>query len=96
MFFLLMQIFFTNLVEDDLLSCNLIPATFFSSRDFDLLVRLIPLCIIVALLGFALKIRAAWTAGRQTQLVWFICLLVFNTCGILPLIYLFCFQKKET
>jgi hypothetical protein len=36
-----------------------------------------------------------WKCGRQNQLYWFIALLIFNTAGILPIIYLLFFQKKS-
>ena len=29
----------------------------------------------------------------HNQLAWFICLAIFNTAGILPIIYILCFQK---
>ena len=29
-----------------------------------------------------------WKASRNNQIVWFVCLLIFNTLGILPIIYL--------
>jgi hypothetical protein len=31
---------------------------------------------------------ALWRAGRRNEPIWFVCLLVFNTLGILPIIYL--------
>jgi len=34
-----------------------------------------------------------WKSGRNNQLAWFICILIFNTAGILPIIYLAFFQK---
>ncbi|OYT40731.1 hypothetical protein B6U80_02425 [Candidatus Pacearchaeota archaeon ex4484_26] len=37
---------------------------------------------------------ALWKSGRNNQLVWFICLFIFNTLGILPIIYLLFFQPK--
>ncbi|MBU2612348.1 MAG: hypothetical protein KKB62_01355 [Nanoarchaeota archaeon] len=37
---------------------------------------------------------ALWKAGRNNQLAWFVCVLIFNTIGILPIIYLAFFQKK--
>jgi len=39
--------------------------------------------------GFAL-----WKAGRNNQLKWFIAILILNTVGILPIIYLKFYQKK--
>jgi len=38
---------------------------------------------------------ALWRAGRHRQLAWFICLFIFNTAGILPIIYIFAFSRKE-
>lgn len=37
---------------------------------------------------------ALWKAGRNNQRNWFIALLIINTIGILPIIYLKFFQKK--
>lgn len=38
---------------------------------------------------------ALWKAGTKKQLTWFICIFLFNTVGLLPIIYLAFFQKKE-
>ena len=38
---------------------------------------------------------AMWKCGRQNQLAWFVCILIFNTVGILPIVYLLFFQKKR-
>lgn len=38
---------------------------------------------------------ALWRAARNTQLVWFIALLVLNTAGILEILYISFFQKKK-
>jgi len=38
---------------------------------------------------------ALWRAGRNAHLAWFICLFIFNTLGILPIIYIFAFSKKK-
>jgi hypothetical protein len=40
--------------------------------------------------GFAL-----WRAGGDKQRNWFIALLIFNTVGILPILYLFVFNPKK-
>ncbi len=37
---------------------------------------------------------ALWKAGKNNQLTWFIVIFIFNTLGILPIIYLKFFQKK--
>ncbi|MFA6992922.1 MAG: DUF5652 family protein [Candidatus Gracilibacteria bacterium] len=36
-----------------------------------------------------------WKSARNGQLAWFICLLIFNTAGILPIIYIKFFQRKS-
>ncbi|MBM3228707.1 hypothetical protein FJZ20_02400 [Candidatus Pacearchaeota archaeon] len=36
-----------------------------------------------------------WKSGRNNQLAWFVCIFIFNTIGILPIIYLLAFQKKK-
>jgi hypothetical protein len=38
---------------------------------------------------------ALWRAAGNKQLVWFICLLIFNTLAILEIIYIFGFSKKK-
>jgi methionyl-tRNA synthetase len=36
-----------------------------------------------------------WKSGRNNQFGWFIFMFIFNTAGILPLIYLLFFQKNN-
>ncbi len=38
---------------------------------------------------------ALWRAGRLEQKYWFIAILIFNTVGILEIVYLFRFAKKR-
>ena len=38
---------------------------------------------------------ALWKCGRNNYLVWFIVILIFNTAGILPIIYLLWFRKGK-
>ena len=38
---------------------------------------------------------ALWKSGRNNQLVWFIAILIVNSVGILPIVYLLFFQKKS-
>ena len=45
--------------------------------------------------AIAWKGLALWKCGRNTQLYWFIALLILNTLGILEIIYFFWFQKKR-
>ena len=36
-----------------------------------------------------------WKAGTKKQMTWFIVMFILNTVGILPIVYLAFFQKKE-
>ena len=36
-----------------------------------------------------------WKSARNNQLYWYIAMLVLNTAGILPIIYIVWFQKKK-
>jgi hypothetical protein len=57
--------------------------------------RAIPRPLIpLAILDLAIKGVAAWKAARNKQFVWCIALVVFNTAGVLPVLYLLRFQKK--
>jgi len=35
-----------------------------------------------------------WHSAKNSQVAWFVCILIFNTIGILPILYLALFQKK--
>lgn len=37
---------------------------------------------------------ALWKSGKNKQLPWFVCIFIFNTLGILPIVYLLFFQKR--
>jgi len=53
---------------------------------------IIPLAVVWEM---AWKGVALWRAGRNAHLAWFICLFIFNTLGILPIIYIFAFSRKK-
>ncbi len=53
-----------------------------------------PLLIPLVIVDVILKAIGAWKAARNNQLTWFIFILIINTAGILPLIYILFFQKK--
>jgi len=38
---------------------------------------------------------ALWRAGRNGHLVWFIVIFIINTLGILEIIYIFAFSRRE-
>ncbi len=57
---------------------------------------LIPILILVAIWDGFWKVIGMWKSARNNQLAWFICLAIFNTLGILPMIYLaFCQKNKN-
>ncbi|MCL2727168.1 MAG: DUF5652 family protein [Bacteroidales bacterium] len=41
------------------------------------------------------KVIAMWKSARNNHLAWFICIILFNTLGILPIIYVLMHRKKE-
>ena len=59
-----------------------------------MLIWLIPLIIILAIWDSVWKAIAMWKAGRNNHLAWFICLFIFNTVGILPIIYILKHKAK--
>ena len=38
---------------------------------------------------------ALWRAGRNNDLTWFIFIFIFNTLGILPIIYIFAVDRPK-
>lgn len=42
-----------------------------------------------------LKGFALWRAARRGDKVWYIAILIFNTLGLLPLVYLIITRKKD-
>ncbi len=56
----------------------------------------LPAGLIIFLLVWELVFKgyALWRSARNKQPAWFVVLLVFNTVGLLPIIYLLFFQKK--
>jgi hypothetical protein len=66
-----------------------------SGLSASLFVVLVTLLVLVAIWDTVWKLIALWKSGRNNQLAWFICLAIFNTAGILPIIYILFFQKKS-
>ena len=61
-----------------------------------LLVLFITTIILLAIWDGVWKLIALWKSARHDQLAWFICLAIFNTAGILPILYILFFQKNGT
>jgi predicted permease len=60
------------------------------------LALIITLIVVLAIWDGVWKLIALWKGARNDQLAWFICLAIFNTAGILPILYILLFQKKAT
>ncbi|MCE5206664.1 MAG: DUF5652 family protein [Porphyromonadaceae bacterium] len=60
----------------------------------DLPVWLIIVIALLALFDSVMKLIALWKAARNNHLAWFICLAIFNTIGILPIVYLVLNKQK--
>jgi hypothetical protein len=57
---------------------------------------LIPILILLAVWDAVWKTVGMWRSARNNQLAWFICIAIFNTVGILPIVYLsFCQKNKN-
>ncbi|PIO08535.1 hypothetical protein COU59_01345 [Candidatus Pacearchaeota archaeon CG10_big_fil_rev_8_21_14_0_10_34_12] len=41
------------------------------------------------------KLIAMWKAARKGSVVWFIVLAIFNTLGILPILYIYIFSERK-
>ena len=51
--------------------------------------------LILTIFDFVMKWIAMYKAGTRRQVARFVCLFIFNTCGILPIIYLLTNKDKE-
>lgn len=51
--------------------------------------------VVVSLWELLWKGIALWRSARGKQLYWYLGILIFNTVGILPILYLLFFQKRE-
>ena len=55
--------------------------------------QLMSLLFILVLWELFWKGIALWKAAREGQKYWFIAILILNTAGILPILYIFLFKK---
>lgn len=51
--------------------------------------------LLAAIWSLIWKGQALWRAARQNSAGWFVALLLINTLGLLEILYLFVFSKKE-
>ena len=55
----------------------------------------IPDLVILVVWDTVWKLIAMWKAGRNNHLAWFICIAIFNTVGVLPIVYLLIERGKK-
>jgi len=55
----------------------------------------LPWLILIAIWEAVWKGIALWKASQNNQLKWFISIFVFNTLGILPVLYIKFFQRRR-
>jgi hypothetical protein len=60
-----------------------------------MLPKLMPIIMLIIFWDFVWKIIALWKAGRNNELIWFVCIAIFNTVGLLPIIYLLLNKRKN-
>ena len=60
-----------------------------------LLILFVSVIVVLVIWDAVWKLIALWKSARNSQLAWFICLAIFNTAGILPILYITVFQKPE-
>jgi len=53
------------------------------------------LFVLLMILDVVLRALSLWRSAKKNQVTWFVCLLIFNTLGILPAIYLLTRPKKK-
>lgn len=56
---------------------------------------ILPLIIILAIWEAIWKLVALWRSARNNHLAWFIIVAIFNTAGILPIIYILTHKQKK-
>ena len=53
-----------------------------------------PLIIVLIIWEIVWKLIGMWKAAQNKQKVWFVCIALINTLGILPIIYILMNNKK--
>jgi len=52
--------------------------------------------IILAVWDMVWKFIGLWKSARNNHLAWFICIAIFNTAGILPIVYVLMHKNKTS
>lgn len=64
-------------------------------EELELLTQYVPWILLLSVWESVWKAIALWKAAKNNQLTWYVCILVFNTVGILPILYIKFFQNKK-
>ena len=56
----------------------------------------IVLLVVIFAWSMVWKLLALWKSARKGSVAWFIILAIFNTVGILPILYIFVFSKMKS
>jgi hypothetical protein len=52
--------------------------------------------VVLAIWDAVWKLIGLWKSARNNHLAWFICIAIFNTLGILPIIYLLMHKRDSS
>jgi hypothetical protein len=68
---------------------------FFNFENPVFLAIFIAVVSLLAIWEFVWKGFALWKAAKNNHVEWFVCIFVFNTLGILPIIYILKYSNKS-
>jgi len=54
-----------------------------------------PLLLVIVIWSIPWTFSAMWKAAQNGHKVWYIALLIINTAGVLPMLYIFYFSKNK-
>jgi hypothetical protein len=60
-----------------------------------LLILFIAAIVVLTIWDGVWKLIAMWKSARNRQIAWYVCLAIFNTIGVLPILYILFFQRPE-
>ncbi len=56
-------------------------------------IEITPLLALIIIWELVWKGFGMWKSARKNHSAWFICILIFNTLGILPILYIYLFSE---
>jgi len=55
----------------------------------------IPVLVVLAIWDTVWRLIGLWRSARNNHPIWFICIAILNTVGILPIIYILMHRKSD-